>query len=57
METKSYVKILSKKGVSGGVGFEAEILVAEGTSEELMKDLIEKTARLNDELLDKVKLK
>lgn len=50
---KSYVKVLFKKGVSGGTGFEGELQMVEGTSEEVMKDLIEKTVRLSQELLDK----
>ena len=56
MESKSYVKVMTKKGVSGGVGFESELLVAEGTSEQTMKDLIDKSAELNKYLLDKIKI-
>lgn len=55
-ETKSYAKVLLKKGVSGGTGFDAEICLAEGTSEATMKELIDKAARLCNELLDKVKV-
>lgn len=54
-ETKSYVKVLLKKSVQGGVGFEAEFLIAEGTTEKQMEDLIDLSNSIKDKLLDKIK--
>ena len=55
-ETKSYVKLMIKKGVSGGTGFESEICIAEGTSQETIKNLIDMTNECKDYLIDNVKL-
>ena len=52
-ESKSYAKILLKKGVSGGVGFESEVCVTEGTSEATMSELIDKAAKAAKELTNK----
>jgi len=55
-ETKSYVKLMIKKGVSGGTGFESEICIAEGTSKETITNLIDLTNECKDYLIDNVKL-
>ena len=54
-ETKSYVKVLVKKGVQGGVGFDAEFLISDGTTEKQMDALIELANKTKDKLLDKIK--
>lgn len=52
-ETKSYVKVLMKKGVTGGTGFEAEVCVTDGTDYKIMEELIEKATKAATALMDK----
>lgn len=54
-DTKSYVKLLMKQGVSkgSGLGWEAEICATPDESEETMKATIDKVSRLTEYLLKK----
>ena len=52
MTDKSYVKILLKKGVSGGTGYEGEICLDEGRNQETMNKLIEDYAKSARKLID-----
>jgi hypothetical protein len=49
----SSVKILIKQGVSkgAGTGFEAEVFMEMGETEEVMKELIDKTLRCSQYLM------
>ena len=52
MSEKSYVKIMLKRGVTGGSGFESEAQMVEGTDINIMFKLVEDTAKVARKLID-----